>query len=208
MPKPAPAKPDTASETEALPPKKNKKKLIIIIATVLLLAGSGAVAFLLMKPAVPAKQGEEAVAKQDEEAAAQTEDETPVIPPKFIALGTFTANLIREEGDRYLQVAISLKVTQPELEEKIKAANPEILHHVNMLLQSKRPSDLASIEGKEKLAQQIKGKVEHVLGLRDAAPATTEIKSPDAEVAPAAPAETPVSQSGVSDVLFTSFIIQ
>lgn len=203
MPKPATAKPVTEPETEAPPPKKSKKKLIIIVTTVLLLAGSGAAAFLLMKPTVPEKQDEEAAA------ITEAEDEAPVTSqPKFIGLGSFTANLIREEGDRYLQVAISLKVTQPELEEKIKAANPEILHHVNMLLQSKRPSDLASIAGKEKLAQQIKGQVEFVLGLRNVAPAIMETKSPAAEVEPATPAEAPVNDSGISDVLFTSFIIQ
>ncbi|MEQ1673607.1 MAG: flagellar basal body-associated FliL family protein [Candidatus Nitrotoga sp.] len=203
MSKPATAKPVTAPETEAPPPGKSKKKLIIIVTTVLLLAGSGAAAFLLMKPTVPEKQDEEAAAITD------AEGEAPVThQPKFIGLGTFTANLIREEGDRYLQVAISLKVTQPELEEKIKAANPEILHHVNMLLQSKRPSDLASIDGKERLAQQIKGQVEYVLGLRNVAPAIMETPSPASEVAPATPAEEPVNKSGVSDVLFTAFIIQ
>lgn len=198
------AKPAAAQEAEA-PPKKSKKLLIIIIAAVVLLIGGGAAAFLLLKPAHPPAEGEAA------EVAAHIEEEQP----KFVELGTFTANLVHEEGDRYLQVAISLKVTRPELEEKIKANNPEILHRVNMVLQSKRPSELATFDGKDKLARQIKGQVEYVLGLRKTAPAIAESEAPAAEAEPAvpaeahagAPAETQVI-GGIADVLFTSFIIQ
>jgi flagellar FliL protein len=187
--KPAPQTAE-AEEAEA-PPKKSKKKLILFIAAVVLLVGGGAAAFLLLGPAPAPKHGGTAPAE-----TARSE-----IPPKFIDLGQFTANLIREEEDRYLQVAISLKVTNPELEEKIKENKPEILHRVNMLLQSKLPSELATFDGKEKLAQQIKAQVEYVLGLRKTAPAISTEQG-------AAPVETGASKSGIADVLFTSFIIQ
>lgn len=152
------AKPAASQATDTPPPKKSKKKLIMIIAAVALLAGGGAAAFLLLKPAPAPKT--DAVA----------EEAPPEAPPAYVQLGTFTANLIHEEGDRYLQVAIDLKITKPELAEKIKATNPEILHRVNMLLQSKRPSELASFDGKQKLAEQIKAQVEYVLGLRKTPP--------------------------------------
>src|SRR5690242_16789407 len=116
------AKPAAPQETEA-PPKKSKKMLIIVIAAAVLVRGGGAAALLLLKPAHPPAGDAAEVAAHIEEA-----------PPKFVELGTFTANLMHEDGDRYLQVAISLKVTRPELEEKIKANNPEILHRVNMVL--------------------------------------------------------------------------
>ncbi|HXU92921.1 MAG TPA: flagellar basal body-associated FliL family protein [Gallionella sp.] len=199
------AKP-AAPQEEA--PKKGKKMLIIIIAAVVLLIGGGAAAFLLLKPAHPPTGEAGEVAAHIEEA-----------PPKFVELGTFTANLMHEDGDRYLQVAISLKVTRPELEEKIKANNPEILHRVNMVLQSKRPSELATFEGKDKLAQQIKAQVEYVLGLRKVAPAIATAEAPVAEGASEVPAPAPVvaptsapaetkAIGGIADVLFTSFIIQ
>lgn len=184
-----PAKLAAAPAADA-PPKKSNKKLIIIIAAVILLAGGGAAAFLLKKPHPPAD-----IAAGGE----HTEEIQAEAPAKFIDLGTFTANLIHEEGDRYLQVAISLKLTKPELEEKIKAHNPEILHHVNMLLQSKRPSELASFAGKEQLAQQIKGQVEYVLGLRKTAPAIEE-KSGDGNTAKTAPAEELGSKSDEGSV--------
>jgi len=181
----------TETEEADTPPKKSKKKLILFIAAVALLMGGGAAAFLLLKPAPAPKHGGAATAE-----AARSE-----IPPKFVDLGQFTANLMHEENDRLLQVAISLKITKPELEDKIKESKPEILHRVNMLLQSKRPSELSTFDDKEKLAQQIKAQVEYVLGLRKTAPAISSEQS-------AVPIETSTSKSGITDVLFTSFIIQ
>ena len=199
-----PAKPAATGDQ----PPKSKKMLIIIIAVVVLLAGGGAAAyFLLMKPDHPAKH-----AAGDEEVVAE-ESADEKVPPKFVDLGTFTANLVHEESDRYLQVAISLKLSRPELEEKVKELNPEILHKVNMLLQSKRPSELTSVAGKEKLASDIKAQVEYVLGLRKSAPiirATPDAAVEDTQTVHEAPetAEASPSKKGVAEVLFTSFIIQ
>lgn len=188
------AKPDAtqAADTPAPPPKKSKKKLIIVIAALVLLLGGGAAAFLLLKPAHPIKPE----AEEKETHAAKT--------VSYVELGTFTANLVHEEGDRYLQVSISIKITKPELAEKIKASNPEILHHVNMLLQSKRPSELATLEGKQILADQIKAQVEFVLGLRKAAPIT----NPEQAGNEVEPANAHVIRTDIADVLFTTFIIQ
>jgi len=197
--KPAAAKPGTkpdVPEAAEPAPKKSKKKLIIIVVTLLLLIGGGAAAFLLLNPAHPPKQnGAEAEAAA--EAARSSKN-----PPTFVDLGTFTANLLNEEGERYLQVAISLKLAKPELAEKIKANSPEILHRVNMLLQSKRPSELATFEGKELLGKQIKGQVEYVMGMRKTAPAISS------EQDTAAPIENRTIKSDITEVLFTSFIIQ
>ena len=216
-----PAKP-AAAEGEA--PKKSKKMLIIIIAVVVLLIGGGAAAFLLMKPVHPPKHGEEAVAEET-----HAEDAHPV-EPKYVELGTFTANLVHEEGDRYLQATISIKLTKPELEEKIKARNPEILHRVNMLLQSRTPSELATLAGKERLAGAIKEQVQYVLGLRKSEPiivasipagqnteeASAVHAEPPHDAAPAHAEAAPAhgnehgedNKSGVAEVLFTTFIIQ
>lgn len=186
------AKADAAQATDApAPAKKSKKKLIIAIVAVVLLLGGGAAALLLLQPAHTPKLE---VGEKESVAPKQV---------SYVELGTFTANLIHEEGDRYLQAAISLKITKPELTEKIKASNPEILHRVNMLLQSKRPSELSSFEGKQKLADQIKAQVEYVLGLRKAAPIISEQGGDEA-----APADAYVIRTDIAEVLFTSFIIQ
>lgn len=193
-------------------PPKSKKMLIIIIALVVILAGGGAAAFFLMKPHPP--KGAEAEAQVEEPA----KDEHAAAP-KYIELGTFTANLVHEEGDRYLQITISLKLSSPEMEEKIKASNPEILHRVNMLLQSKRPSELSTVEGKEKLARDLKTHINYVLGFVKKAPKiitspepseTTETPAPHEDHAAAEEddGESHKTQKGVTEVLFTSFIIQ
>ncbi len=195
----AAAKPAATQDTEAkeadAPPKKSKKKLVLFILALVLLMGGGAAAFLLLKPAPAPKHGGSATAE------AARPEARPEIPPKFVDLGQFTANMIREEGDRYLQVAISIKISKPELEDKIKESKPEILHRVNMLLQSKRPSELSTFDGKDRLAQQIKAQVEYVLGLRKTPPVIGSEES-------ATPIEPRSGKSGITDVLFTSFIIQ
>jgi len=212
------SKPAASQATGALPPKKSKTKLIMIVVLVLLLVGGGAAAFFLMKPSHPANP---------DDAEAVAEEALPDVPPTYAQLGTFTANLMQENenGDRYLQVAIELKITKPELTEKIKAVNPEIQHRINMLLQSKRPSELASFDGKQKLAEQTKAQVEYVLGLRKTEPAIADadatpgkeehaVQSASAETQSsptgtyATAAVMPASPSGIAQVLFTSFIIQ
>ncbi len=223
-----PAKP--AAAPGDAPPKKSKKMLIIIVAAVLLIGG-GAAAYVMMKP------HDEAVA---EEVHAKKK---PTAPPKYVELGTFTSNLIHEDGDRYLQVAISLKITEPELEEQLKASNPEILHRINMLLQTKSPSELSTLRGKEDLAEEIKQQVEYVMGFRKVEPRYSKPAPVTHQAAPAestsdvhgdphaaanassAPVVTEPAQeepaprkthqqedgeenSGIAEVLFTSFIIQ
>ncbi|MFA6921995.1 MAG: flagellar basal body-associated FliL family protein [Gallionella sp.] len=206
MSKPAkPAAPEEATATGDTPPK-SKKMLIIIIAAVVLLVGGGAAAYFLMKPAHPDKHDKAA----GEEVSDGADESKSKLPPKFVEIGTFTANLIHEDSDRYLQVAISLKLSNPELEERVKENNPEILHKINMLLQSKRPSELATVEGKEKLANEIKEQIEFVMGLRKTAPVIhTSQPVAEGEVATAQPepASTP-GKKGIAEVLFTSFIIQ
>lgn len=171
------------------PAKKSRKMLVFIIMLALLIAG-GAGAYILMKP--------EGAHNADKEVK-------PALPPTYVALGTFTANLVHEDGsDRYLQVAISIKISKPELEDAIKARNPEILDRVNMLLSSQRPSVLSTIAGKQKLARDIKTQIELILGLHHAVPGSGQTQSASAPVAmePAQP------DSGIAEVLFTSFIIQ
>lgn len=213
------SKPAKPAETGDQPPK-SKKMLIIIIAVVVLVIGGGAGAYFFLnksdhaaKKEHSAEAGDVAADEGDGGGEDSGEGDGHKVPPKFVELGTFTANLVREESDRYLQATISVKLTKPELEEKVKERNPEILHRINMVLQSKRPSELATIEGKDNLAKEIKAQVEYVLGLRKSAPPIRTSPAPDAEAgqdAHAAPEHKEVSRSkpGVADIFFTSFIIQ
>lgn len=190
-------KPEAQEAATAAPAQKSNKKLIIIIGALVLLLAVGAVAaLLLLKPAHPPEE-----ANTDGEGKHNGEQtETVAIPPKFVDLGTFTTNLAPEEGDRFVQVVISLKISRPELEEQINASKPEILHRVNMMLQSKMPSELVTVEGKAKLAEQIKVQIQQILGLRKTAPAIGSVQMD-------APDDSKV-KGGLDEVLFTSFLIQ
>lgn len=209
------SKPAKPAETGDQPPK-SKKMLIIIIAVVVLLAGGGGAAYFLMKkPAHPPKQEHAAEADgADAEDSAAEEDGHEKAAPKYVDLGTFTGKLVDSSADSYLQIAISAKLSKPELEEKIKERNPEIMHKINMLLQSKRPSELETVEGKEKLANDIKAQVEYVLGLRHSAPEIRSAQLPDAteegahESHDAPQHQESRSKRGVEEILFTSLLIQ
>ena len=203
-----PAAPAAKEEAPAAAPPKSKKMLIIVIVLLLVIVAGGAGWFFSKGSAPEGEHAEEA-------------KETVVHEPKFIALGeNFTVNLQREEGDQYLQAGITLKILQPELEEKIKATMPEIRSKLLFLLSSKFPSELQTAEGKKKLIAEIIAETDAVLGLGSAPAAHTaapahetghEAAASGAASAPvvvhAAPAPEPKT-TGVVDVLFTSFIIQ
>lgn len=216
-----PAKPAATGDQ----PPKSKKMLIIIIAVVVLVVGGGAGAYFFMsksdhsaKKEHAAEAGDAAANEGDGGEEDDGEEDSgghEKVPPKFVELGTFTGKLVDANADRYLQTTMSVKLSKPELEEKVKERNPEILHRINMVLQSKRATELEPIEGKEKLAAEIKAQVEYVLGLRKTAPPIRTSPEPDANAeggqdkhAETEHKETSHSKKGVEAVLFTTFIIQ
>jgi len=101
----------------------------------------------------------------------------------FLAVDPFTVNLQPETGDQYLQVSFTLQVEGADQVELIKLNMPKVRSRLLMLLSSKKASELITSEGKQLLAAQI----------------IEQIKLPFEERG--APQE-------VTDVLFTSFIIQ
>lgn len=206
-----PAKPAAPAAEGAAAPAKSHKLLIIIIAVLALVIAGGA-GWYFMRSHEPA--GEHAAEAKPE----------PVLEPKYVPLGEkFTVNLQREEGDQYLQVGITLKVMQPELEEKIKARMPEIRSKLLLLLATKLPSELQTPQGKQKLIAEIIAETDAVLGIPPApmyvmvmpsapASASADEHGEHSEAAhaapPAAAPAAPVKTNGVVDVLFTDFIIQ
>ncbi len=170
------------TETGAEKPKKNRMKIIVIGAVVfVLLAAAGVGALLLL--------GHNGNA-DDEEAVEQTapkkkkkagKEEAPI----YVVLEPFTVNLKPEDGDHYLQVAISAQVDDASGGDRIKLYMPKLRNQVMLLLSDKTPSQLATKEGKETLAAEIRDQMNTVLepgGKKESGP--------------------------VSEVLFTSFIVQ
>ena len=103
--------------------------------------------------------------------------------PEFVVLDQFTVNLQPENGDQYLQIAMTLQVSSLEQVESIKLNMARVRSRVLLLLSSKKASELTTTEGKGLLAKEI----------------IAVVNQPFAEK------EKPQE---VRDVLFTSFIIQ
>ena len=153
--------------------KKSKKKLIIIIAAVVLLLGGGVAAWLLTSGG-HAEEGEHPA---EEKHAAETK------VPVFVKLDTFTVNLNPEEGDKYLQVDITLSASEKADEEMLTQYMPQVRNRVLMILTSKLASEISDMEGKTALGEEL----------------TESINEPYSEGAQ------PLT---VKETFFTSFVIQ
>jgi len=182
-------------------PKKGGggKKLIIILIVVLVLVliAAGGIVFLLLSKKAHDEEGGDghAEAKQEhvEEAAPDFKVDLSK-PPTFVALDPFTVNLAPEDGDHYLQVVMVLKVVDPTVAEQMKAYMPEIRHEVNLVLSSKRPSEISSVQGREALAIESMERVNYILGFEK--PSEDKLR------------RNPGPWGPVITVLFNSFIIQ
>lgn len=104
-------------------------------------------------------------------------------PPVFLALDMFTVNLQVEDIQQYLQVGMTLKVADEEQVDLIKLYMPQVRSRLLMLLSSKKASELMSNEGKQKLSAEI----------------IAQLRKPFIEGVP---------EANVSDVFFTSFVVQ
>ncbi len=180
------SKKEAAKATEGVgdAPKSKKKLIIILVAVVVVLAaaGGGAAWFFLVKNQ-PAKD-----AKNKKKEAEMT------APAIFIPLERFTVNLVQENGDQVLQVGVSLKTYDPDLEEKIKKDTPEIRSRLLELLSSKRASQLSTVAGKKQLTAEILYLTNRILGFKKPIPLPERLPTPvpSPETAPAASSQATV----------------
>ncbi len=127
--------------------KKSKKKLILIaaIVAVLLLVGGGAGwYFLAHKAGDDEEHAEEAAPKKKKE---------PTPPPVFVAMDPFTVNL--QPTGQFLQVSFSLQFADQHASEELKAYMPQIRSRLLLLLSSKTVEEISTVDGKDKLVQEI-----------------------------------------------------
>lgn len=141
----APAKP-ADDGAPAVGGKSKKKLIIIILAAVLVLGGGGVGALLLLKkPAAHEKEKEKEKEHKEEPAKA----------PIFLPLEPFVVNLQSENGDKYLQVQLTLQVSDDNESQLIKANIPQVKSRLLMLLSSKDAEEILTPEGKEQLVGEI-----------------------------------------------------
>jgi flagellar FliL protein len=186
-------KPDAEAEgDEAQTPKKKGKLPLIIGLVVLLAAGGGGAWFFMFRD----KGGE---------AATQQAKPLPPKPPVFVPLDAFTVNLTSEGNEQYLQVAATLKVLDQAAADSVKQYIPELRHKTLVLLATKRPAEITSGEGRERLAEEMRQTANNVLlaaAGRPVKPILLDVPRPTEEgaadaaapKADAAPAEVPKAE--------------
>lgn len=159
-----------SSTTPVQQPPKKSRLLAIIIALVIIAAGAGGAAWYFM--------GNKASAEDKKVQAKQVQ-----VPPVFLPMEAFTVNLQSENGEQFLQTSFTLQVKSQEEVDLIKLYMPHVRSRILLLLSSKKASDILSIEGKDKLVQEIIG----------------AFKKPFSPNGPTV---------NVSSVLITSFVVQ
>jgi len=80
---------------------------------------------------------------------------------KLFPLQAFTSNLAQSEGGprRYVRLEAVLKFNQEAKDEELKSKTPRMRDSIITLLNSKRPEDLMSVEGKSFLKEEIKSSI-------------------------------------------------
>lgn len=134
-----------AGANPSKPPRRLNWKPVLIVLAVLLLLGVGGGAGWWWWSHSPSS------------AAANTKSAAPAgtAKPIFMNLEPFTVNLTEEGGDHYLQMSVVYQVESEKTIESMKVYMPVIRNRILLLLSSKRPSDIATPEGKEKLVAEL-----------------------------------------------------
>lgn len=107
----------------------------------------------------------------------------PAKVPVFLPLETFTVNLLPDPDEKFLQIEATVQVATPEVAEQLKVQMPAVRNRVLMLLTSKTAADISTPEGKRQLSEEM----------------LDELKRPFVKGA---------EPQQVTDVLFTSFVVQ
>ena len=146
------------SETEDTDAKPGKKKLLKIVAAgALCLIIAGAVFFFMKEDSTPPEEGESGEQAERIEDVEGVEEELAVAPPPiFIKIGPMTVNLISDDlGQHLLYTSLILKVDSEETQEIINTHMPEVDSRLLLLLSSKTGEELATMDGKTVLTEEI-----------------------------------------------------
>ncbi len=216
----APAPAAAPAEGGAAAGGKKKKLIIMGAAVAVLLAGGGGGAFYMMKK----KAAEEAAAAEAEAGGDESEDHAKPAkkekagghekkkdgehagPPAFVPLEPFTVNLTDRDVDRFAQIGINLQVDDHSLAEQMKGFMPAIRNSILLILSHKSSEQLLSLEGKEKLAEEIRRDAARAMGYEIEDP---EEEEPEAENTKKKKKKKKVeSYNPIVHVHYSTFIIQ
>ena len=172
---------EASAEEGSLPRKKSKKKIVLLVLLALMLIGGGGAAiWYAMQPKAEVIEGEEEASEEEDTAEEEVGEKKP---PVFVTLENFLVNLRDDDGDHYLQLGIVFEVSDQPAVEEVKLQMPRIRNGILLLLSSKQSKDIATLEGKQLLAEQI----------------AVEARKP---------MSMPEPNKGIESVYFSNFVIQ
>jgi flagellar FliL protein len=128
------------------PKKKSKLKWIIIASVALVVVASGAFA------------GYYFLSKTDSKKPA----EKPVVI-SILPMDPFVINIAETNGERYLKIVIQLEVSDPAVGSELEQLKPRIRDSILDLLTPKTYKDLMDLAGKQRLREDIAGRINNIL---------------------------------------------
>jgi flagellar FliL protein len=150
------AKAGTGAKTqEAHPPRKRRRALLFALLGMLVLAAAGAWQLAQDEPEPKAAAADSPDAAKAEKPE-KPEKVEPAKPPQFVALEALTVNL-REDGsaEHYLQVGLTYQVSGSQVADAMKLHMPVIRSNILLLLSSKAPKEIATLQGKARLSEEL-----------------------------------------------------
>ena len=128
-------------------------------------------------------QGGDAAAHESPKESKKKKKKDAGVKSEYVPVEAFTVNLQPENGEQYLQVQFTLQVAGAEQATLVKDNMAIVRNRVLLLLSGKKASEISTVQGKQQLAAEIQAIIRE-------------------------PFEKDGDEQEVTDVLFTSFIIQ
>ncbi len=145
--------------------KKSKKKLLIILLLLLAILGGGGYAAYHFFLKDMFFSGNATLFGGSSEPAGKTEEEAAPAPPtKVVAVDPFVVNLANPIGNKHIRLTMDLEMIDDAAVAQLKQEMVKVRDSIILLLCSKTYTDLAPIEGKLQLKNEIVERVNLILG--------------------------------------------
>lgn len=150
-----------AAPVEGEQKKSGKMKWVILAVLLLLLAGGGAAAYwFLMGPGAASDDApQEQTQAGDDPATPEAE-----FIPEIVTLQPFIVNLADPLGRRFLRMTLDVEVVNGDAVAVVQGATSRIRDAIILLLAGKSFTDLASMEGKITLKNEIVERLNQIIG--------------------------------------------